>query len=43
MLVSLTTWGMSLFHNGSLLAMPLYFLVISSGMWWLGRRFITAE
>ncbi|MFC3746836.1 multidrug effflux MFS transporter [Paenibacillus sp. GCM10012306] len=43
LLVSLTTWGMSLLHNGSLLAMPLYFLAISSGMWWLGRRFITAE
>ncbi|MFF2015589.1 multidrug effflux MFS transporter [Paenibacillus sp. NPDC058177] len=43
LLVSLTTWGMSLLHNGSLLTMPLYFLAISSVMWWLGRRFITAE
>ncbi|NUU62192.1 multidrug effflux MFS transporter [Paenibacillus agri] len=43
LLVSLTTWGMSFLHNGSLLTMPLYFLAISSVMWWLGRRFITEE
>ncbi|OBZ14163.1 Bcr/CflA family drug resistance efflux transporter [Bacillus sp. FJAT-27264] len=43
LLVSLTTWGMSLLHNGSLLTLPLYFLTISSVMWWLSRRFITAE
>lgn len=40
LLVSLATWGMSLLHNGSLLAMPLYFLAISIGMLWIGRQFI---
>ncbi|KKO52521.1 multidrug effflux MFS transporter [Paenibacillus sp. DMB20] len=43
LLVSLTTWGMSLLHNGSLLTMPIYFLVISCGMWLLGKKFITKE
>ncbi|GGG68577.1 multidrug effflux MFS transporter [Paenibacillus radicis (ex Gao et al. 2016)] len=43
LLVSLTTWGMSTLHNGSLMTMPLYFFVLSSAMWLLGKRFITEE
>jgi Bcr/CflA subfamily drug resistance transporter len=43
LLVSLVTWGMSVFHNGSLLTMPIYFLVISGGMWLLGKKFIVTE
>ncbi|MFJ2042947.1 multidrug effflux MFS transporter [Paenibacillus marchantiae] len=43
LLVSLTTWGMGALHNGSLLIMPLYFLIISVGMLWLGKRFISEE
>lgn len=43
LLVSLTTWGMSSLHNGSLMTMPIYFLVISGGMWLLGKRFIAKE
>ncbi|WP_028563409.1 multidrug effflux MFS transporter [Paenibacillus pinihumi] len=42
-LVSLATWGMSVLHNGSLLTMPIYFLVISGGMWLLSIRFIRAS
>lgn len=40
LLVSLTTWGMSMLHNGSLMTMPLYFLFMSSGMWLLSAKFI---
>lgn len=43
LLVSLTTWGMSFLHNGSLMTMPIYFLVISGGLWLLGRRFVKSE
>jgi multidrug resistance protein len=43
LLVSLTTWGMGALHNGSLLMMPLYFLIISGVMWLLGKRFISEE
>jgi MFS family permease len=43
LLVSLTTWGMSYLHNGSLVTMPLYFLVLSGGMWLLGKKYITKE
>lgn len=43
MLVSLTTWGMSFFHNGSLVTMPIYFLVVSGVMWFLGKKFIVSE
>lgn len=43
LLVSFITWGMSVLHNGSLLTMPLYFLVISWGMWLLGKHFIVSE
>ncbi|WP_136607422.1 multidrug effflux MFS transporter [Paenibacillus dokdonensis] len=43
LLVSLTTWGMSTLHNGSLVTMPIYFLVISGGMWLLGKKFIVKE
>ncbi|OPA75138.1 Bcr/CflA family drug resistance efflux transporter [Paenibacillus selenitireducens] len=43
LLVSLTTWGMSYLHNGSLVTMPLYFFVLSSGMWLLGKKYITKE
>ncbi|WP_283808938.1 MFS transporter [Vagococcus allomyrinae] len=42
-LVSLFTYGMSFFHNGSLGAMPLYFLVIGSLMWWLTRKFLISS
>ncbi|MGE6260053.1 multidrug effflux MFS transporter [Heyndrickxia sporothermodurans] len=40
LLVSLVTTGISLLHNGSLMTMPLYFLVISVLMWGLGKKFI---
>ncbi|WP_196426595.1 multidrug effflux MFS transporter [Lysinibacillus cavernae] len=40
LLVSVITSGMSLLHNGSLLTMPLYFLVLSLTMWLCGRKFI---
>ncbi|MNO40607.1 Inner membrane transport protein YdhC [compost metagenome] len=43
LLVSLVTWGMSALHSGSLLTMPIYFLVISGGMWLLGKKFIVTE
>lgn len=43
LLVSLLTTGMSLLHNGSLLMMPLYFLIISVIMWVLGKRFILKQ
>ncbi|MCM3340583.1 multidrug effflux MFS transporter [Paenibacillus sp. MER TA 81-3] len=43
LLVSLMTWGMSVLHNGSLMTMPVYFLVISCGMWLLGKYFIKTE
>ncbi|MEI5990706.1 hypothetical protein A5881_002211 [Enterococcus termitis] len=40
LLVSLFTFGMSKFHNGTLLAMPLYFLVIGSAMFFLAWKFL---
>lgn len=40
LLVSLVTTGISLLHNGSLITMPFYFLVISLSMWVLGKTFI---
>ncbi|TCZ80861.1 Bcr/CflA family efflux MFS transporter [Paenibacillus albiflavus] len=43
LLVSIVTWGMSALHNGSLITMPIYFLVISSVMWLSGRKFISKE
>lgn len=43
LLVSLVTSGMSLLHNGSLITMPLYFLVISVIMWALGKKFILKQ
>lgn len=43
LLVSLTTWGMSLLHNGSLITMPAYFLIISVVLWLLGKKFITTQ
>lgn len=43
LLVSLVTMGMSLLHNGSLITMPLYFLVISLIMWALGHKFILKQ
>ncbi|MFJ7734776.1 multidrug effflux MFS transporter [Lysinibacillus sp. NPDC097287] len=39
-LVSLITFGISLIHNGSLMTMPLYFLVISIMMLALGKKYI---
>ncbi|PKG29309.1 hypothetical protein CWS20_08525 [Cytobacillus horneckiae] len=35
--VSLITTGMSIFHNGSLVKMPLYFLILSTEMFVLSR------
>ncbi|WP_338752694.1 multidrug effflux MFS transporter [Bacillus sp. FJAT-52991] len=43
LLVSLITLGMSLLHNGSLLAMPLYFLAISMIMWAFSKKFILKQ
>ncbi|MEK8128892.1 multidrug effflux MFS transporter [Paenibacillus filicis] len=43
LLVSLTTWGMSALHNGSLMTMPLYFLGISVFLWLFSKKFITQE
>lgn len=40
LLVSLFTFGMSKFHNGTLLAMPLYFLVLGSVLFCLTRKFL---
>lgn len=40
LLVSLFTFGMSKLHNGTLLAMPLYFLVIGVLMFLLARKFL---
>ncbi|WP_086314510.1 hypothetical protein A5821_002085 [Enterococcus sp. 7F3_DIV0205] len=40
LLVSLFTFGMSKLHNGSLLMMPLYFLVIGCLMLFLTRKFL---
>jgi len=40
LLVSLITSGMSLLHNGSLLTMPLYFMILTMIMLIFGRKFI---
>lgn len=40
LLVSLITSGMSLLHNGSLLTMPLYFVILTMIMLFFGRKFI---
>lgn len=40
LLVSLFTFGMSKLHNGTLLAMPLYFLIIGVLMFLLARKFL---
>ncbi|MEI5993736.1 multidrug effflux MFS transporter [Candidatus Enterococcus mansonii] len=40
LLVSVFTFGMSKFHNGTLLAMPLYFLVIASCMFVLAWKYL---
>ncbi len=40
LLVSVITSGMSLLHNESLLTMPLYFLVLTSMMWFSAKKYI---
>ncbi len=40
LLVSLITSGMSLLHNGSLLIMPLYFVILTMLMLLFGRKYI---
>lgn len=40
LLVSLITSGMSLLHNGSLLVMPLYFVILTMLMLLFGRKYI---
>jgi len=40
LLVSVITSGMSLLHNGSLLTMPLYFLVLTITMWFSAKKYI---
>lgn len=40
LLVSLFTYGMSVIHNGALVVMPIYFLVIGLSMLVFVRRFL---
>ncbi|SDX21997.1 drug resistance transporter, Bcr/CflA subfamily [Marininema mesophilum] len=43
LVVSLVTTGMSLLHNGLLVTMPMYFFILSTVMFLLGRLFIRQQ